>query len=147
MPGNLKILPRDVEKMCRLAPIEKGNFIKCRRIRASRVARAKTLVSGIVQSVITRQALFDTGGTPTICEREFFLSISNLPTDYIIESRLLFEAKNRGLNVYRPKISYGERPFGQSHWQRGIKSEIRLMRAICEDSIKIRKAIKSRVPG
>jgi glycosyltransferase involved in cell wall biosynthesis len=146
MPGNLKILPKDVEKMCRQTPIEKGNFIKCRRIRTSRVARAKTLVSGIVQSFITRQALFDTGGTPTICEREFFLSLKNVPTDYIIESRLLSEAKTRGLKIYRPRISYGERPFGESHWQRGIKSEIRLMRAICKDSINIRKGIMSRVP-
>ena len=141
MPGNLKILPRDVDEMLLGAPIIGGNFIKCRRIRNSYIARAKTLFAGLVQSVISGQALFDTGGTPTICERKFFLSIPDLPTDYILESRILFEAKTRGLHIHRPKISYGERRFGQSHWQRGIKSEIRLMIAISKDSIKIRRSL------
>jgi glycosyltransferase involved in cell wall biosynthesis len=142
MPGNLKILPKNVEEMVKNISFTPNIFVKCRRIRSSKLARTKTFLAGLVQSIISGQYLFDTGGTPTICKRDFFLGITDLPTDYIIESRILFEAKSQGLGILRPKIEYGERRFGESHWQRGLRTELRLMKAISKDSIYIRRKRK-----
>lgn len=130
MPGNLKIKPIDVEKLVASTSLESGTFVKCHRLRNSKSAKMKTFIAGLIQSVLTRKNLFDTGGTPTICERNFVLSLRNLPTDFVIESRMLFEARNHGLIVTRPWIPYGERIFGSSHWQQGIASEFSLMRKI-----------------
>jgi glycosyltransferase involved in cell wall biosynthesis len=130
MPGNLKIKPSDVEKIVSNIELNPKTFIKCHRIRNSRSAKLKTLAAGVIQSVVTGKNLLDTGGTPTICERSFVLSLRNLPTDYVLESRMLFEARKHKLKIVRPSIPYGERVYGSSHWQRGLRSEIALMHKI-----------------
>ena len=130
MPGNLKILPPDVESLIESIEIKTGTLIKCHRKRKSISAKLKTFSAGLIQSTLTRSLMFDTGGTPTICEKDFFEGILDLPDDYVIESRVLFEARKLGMNVLRPQIPYGERKFGASHWQKGLKSEIALMKSI-----------------
>jgi glycosyltransferase involved in cell wall biosynthesis len=130
MPGNLKIKPADVEKLVAGLNLKSGTFIKCHRLRNSKSAKLKTFVAGFIQSVLTKSNLFDTGGTPTICERNFILPLTNLPTDFVFESRILFEARNNNLYIERPWIPYGERVYGSSHWQKGLRSELSLMRKI-----------------
>lgn len=139
MPGNLKIQPKDVKMLVNNLDFRPKLFVKCHRRRASKVARIKTFIAGLTQSLLTGKNLFDTGGTPTICERKFFLTLVDLPADYVIESRMLFEARRHKLQIERPTIAYGERLFGQSHWQRGIRSEAMLMKAIVLDSLGARK--------
>ena len=143
MPGNLKIQPRDVKKLIDELQFRPNLFIKCRRVRSSRIAKLKTFTAGLIQSSLTGQNLFDTGGTPTICEKRFILKLMNLPNDYVIESRILYEARIHKLQILRPSIPYGKRIFGQSHWQRGIRSEARLMKAIISDSLGARKRNRS----
>ena len=130
MPGNLKIKPADVEKLVASLTFKPGTFTKCHRLRKSKSAKIKTLIAGLIQSVLTKSNLFDTGGTPTICERNFILGLANLPTDFVFESRTLFEARNKNLFIERPWIPYGERVYGSSHWQKGLRSELALMRKI-----------------
>jgi polyisoprenyl-phosphate glycosyltransferase len=144
MPGNLKILPKDVDSLIRSIRFRPNLLIKCHRRRKSIVARIKTFIAGLMQSLLTGKSLFDTGGTPTICERSFVLKLKDLPTDYILESRMLFEARLNNLVVERPLIPYGERIYGQSHWQRGLRSEARLMRAIIVDSFQSHKRIRKK---
>lgn len=143
MPGNLKIQPKDVTKLVNDLNYRPNLFVKCHRRRNSRIARIKTFIAGLIQSILTGKNLFDTGGTPTICEKKFFLSLRDLPVDYIIESRMLFEARTHKLQIERPTIAYGERLYGHSHWQRGIKSEAKLMKGIVIDSLGARRRKRS----
>lgn len=130
MPGNLKIQPVDVEKLVSNLYLEPQTFVKSRRKRKSRSAKIKTFFAGVIQSLLTGRNLFDTGGTPTICEKDFILKLDGLPSDYVIESRMLFEARKHKMKVIRPTIPYGERVHGSSHWQKGVRSEIALMHKI-----------------
>ena len=139
MPGNLKIQPKDVSSLVNNLEYQPNLFVKCHRRRASKIAQTKTFIAGLVQSLLTGENLFDTGGTPTLCQKKFFLSLRDLPTDYVIESRMLYEARAHRMRIVRPEIPYGERVFGNSHWQRGIKSEARLMKAITLDSLRVRR--------
>lgn len=143
MPGNLKIQPKDVDMLVEKVDFRTNLFIKCHRRRISQTAKMKTFTAGLIQSLITWKNLFDTGGTPTICEKSFFVNLKNLPGDYIIESRILYEARLHKLLIERPVIPYGERKFGSSHWQRGLKSEVMLMKAIILDSFGARIRTRS----
>jgi hypothetical protein len=76
--------------------------------------------------------MFDTGGTPTICERSFITSMVSPPTDYVFESYVLYKSRKSGKKVIRPRIKYGQRKYGKSHWQSGFAAELKLMKLIIQ---------------
>jgi hypothetical protein len=76
----------------------------------------------------------DSGGTPTICPKRFIESLKSPPTDYLFESYILHQAQLRKISIQRPAINYGQRKYGQSHWQRGIRSEVKLLILIWQNS-------------
>jgi polyisoprenyl-phosphate glycosyltransferase len=134
MPGNLKVKPADVIDMVSRIELRADSFIKASRSRRELLPRLKTFIAGLVQSILVKKKMFDSGGTPTLCSREFVLGLVSPPTDYVFESFIYFKAQTGGLNVVRPKVPYGQRMFGQSHWQRGLKSEVNLMKLIWKSS-------------
>ncbi len=134
MPGNLKIDPREVVQILELNLTAEVEFLKARRVSRRWVPRTKTFIAGMAQSLLLRTRLFDTGGTPTVCKRSFFSDLKDIPTDYVFESYIYFQARKKRLQIKRPEIHYGERSFGQSHWQRGLRSEIQLLRKILKSS-------------
>jgi glycosyltransferase involved in cell wall biosynthesis len=134
MPGNLKVDPREVVKIFSQQKLERNGLYKARRTGRSLSARYKTILAGLIQSAILKSNMFDSGGTPTVCHKEFILGLENPPNDYVFESFILYSAKEAGMKIVRPKVTYGHRKFGQSHWQRGIHSEIVLMRKIWNSS-------------
>jgi len=130
MPGNLKIDPLDVPNFISQINFDPNSLIKARRVGRTIVSSSKTLFAGMVQTIMLRKNMLDTGGTPTVCTREFIERLLDPPKDYIFESFILHSARSSKLNVQRPKINYGKRMFGQSHWQNGLTAEMALMRDI-----------------
>ena len=78
--------------------------------------------------------MLDTGGTPTFIKKHFFDQIKNAPNDYVFESFVLFKARQLKLRIDRPKVLYGNRMFGKSHWQRGLNAELNLLKDIVQQS-------------
>jgi glycosyltransferase involved in cell wall biosynthesis len=136
MPGNLKVNPRELLYLESLILEGDADLIKASRTGRSFAPRTKTLLAGLMQSILVRKLIFDSGGTPTFLRREHLSFLRNSPSDYIFESYIYFMAKKSKLRILRPGVPYGERPFGQSHWQRGFKSEIKLLSRMFTESRK-----------
>ena len=134
MPGNLKIDPSDLVNFLIKVSFQPNLFIKALRVGRKPSARLKSYVSGLVQSLLLREKMMDTGGTPTICEKRFVTALNNPPMDYVFESYVYFAAIRAELYIQRPKIHYGARLFGNSHWQNGLRAEVSLMRKIVSDA-------------
>jgi glycosyltransferase involved in cell wall biosynthesis len=130
MPGNLKVDPREVASTFDCLELGEGEMFKSSRSGRTMSEYIKTWMAGLFQSIMLGVTMFDSGGTPTICTRKFVDSFNNPPTDYVFESFVLYRARKIGMRIKRPKIHYGKRSFGSSHWQRGLKSEIKLLYAI-----------------
>ncbi len=134
MPGNLKIDPRDIPIFVKDFSYAPTSLLKATRIGRSTTANFKTFLAGFIQSILLKKKMLDTGGTPTICHRDFILSLQNPPTSYVFESFILYMARKKRITVIRPKIHYGQRLFGTSHWQNGLNAEFKLMREILVSS-------------
>jgi glycosyltransferase involved in cell wall biosynthesis len=136
MPGNLKVHPRE---LFLLRPIIRSNnfdFIKANRKGRSFLANFKTFGVGLIQSLILRRMMFDTGGTPTFIKKSLLYVLEDAPDDYVFESYVLFKARRFKMRIKRPKVNYGNRIFGHSHWQRGMKAEFNLLINIVRQSKK-----------
>ena len=134
MPGNLKIDPRDAAAIAHETMITENEIIKCTRVRSGFLPKIKTLLAGLVQTILLRTRMFDKGGTPTFAYKSFINKMKNPPTDYVFESYVLFLARQNQFRIKRPKITYRQRKYGDSHWQRGIKSEVALLKKIIKSS-------------
>ena len=139
MPGNLKVNPQELSNYLTIFDFQPNTFVKAKRINRRRVDHLKTILAGLIQSSILGKNMIDTGGTPTICERQFLISLKNPPSDFVFESFTLFAARSKKLVVIRPPFTYGQRKFGRSHWQRGFKSEMNLMIRIIRSCLSWRK--------
>lgn len=134
MPGNLKISPSDLPDFFTKFQLTPNTFVKAKRIGRPKIDLLKTRIAGVIQSLVLLRNMNDSGGTPTICRKDFISQLDNWPKDYVFESYVLFMAKERKLEIVRPPIHYGSRKFGNSHWQSGFKAEIRLMLSIIQQS-------------
>ena len=127
MPGNLKVHPKELNKIDAIIQLNQYEFIKGARVGRDFKSRIKTSIAGVIQSLVLRKNMLDTGGTPTFITRNYIKHLELSPNDYVFESFVLFTAHKYKLRKVRPKIIYGNRIYGSSHWQRGLKSEIKLM--------------------
>jgi glycosyltransferase involved in cell wall biosynthesis len=139
MPGNLKVNPSDLAKFLDEFRFEPHTFAKAKRVNRKKPDQLKTFIAGAIQSIILGQNMIDTGGTPTVCEKSFLTSLIEPPKDFVFESFTLYAARIRKLHIVRPPFPYGQRVYGHSHWQRGLKSEIDLMIQIIHECLKWKK--------
>jgi hypothetical protein len=134
MPGNLKVDPGEVAVMISKIVLDPNLVVKASRSGRKLSPRFKTFFAGAIQSLLLKTNMLDSGGTPTFCSRKFIVDLRNPPNDYVFESFILYKARKAKMKIVRPKVIYGTRVFGQSHWQRGLRSEILLLKRIFEES-------------
>jgi polyisoprenyl-phosphate glycosyltransferase len=130
MPGNMKVLPTRLHGFIQLlVPPNKMAIAKAYRKGRRLIPRLKTGLSSLLQSAASLRIIRDSGGTPTAIHRsnKIFDLILDGPPDYCFESFVMFVAKSSRVPIIRVAVPYGDRLMGQSHWQRGLGSEIFLM--------------------
>jgi hypothetical protein len=133
MPGNYKVRPKSLVNLS--SKINKENKLEV--FKATRSGRTisenlKTLAVGLATSLYFGTNIMDSGGTPTLVSSELVEIFKAGPDDYSFEAFLLFTSQKLNLKIQRAPIEYGLRIHGNSHWQSGFKSEIKLFLRIIE---------------
>ena len=54
-------------------------------------------------------------------------NISNSPDDFLFDIFIYYYSIVFGFKTKRPKVAYKKRLHGKSHWQKGLKSEFKLL--------------------
>ena len=127
MPGNYKVRPIELVKINDFfenSPTQV--FFKAHRVARSKTAALKTLIGNGIISAIFLRNIQDSGGTPTIIHRNYRAILFSGPDDFSFEAYCLYVASAKKWKICRLDINYLERAHGKSHWQKGMKSEIKL---------------------
>lgn len=127
-PLNLKVGFTDVSRVAKKLEHNGAFLTKAFRSERAFIDNLKTFASGLVHTIISRENLFDSGGTPTFTNMRKEILAANLPGGYEFELAVLLLARVNNWRVVRPKVRYAKRKFGVSHWQDGLLSELRLFR-------------------
>ena len=129
MPCNLKVSPFDVVNFIQEIKVPNKNYLyKATRSERPFVDKIKTLLFSLVQSILLRSFIYDSGGTPTLVNRKFFENHDFFPDDYTFETYVMLKAKYSNLKIKRLKVKYGKRKYGVSHWQNGLMTEINFIK-------------------
>ena len=127
MPGNYKVRPSELIKISdHFENLTTQVFFKAHRIARSKTAALKTLIGNGIISALFLRNIQDSGGTPTIIHRNYRTVLFSGPDDFSFEAYCLYVARVKKWKIIRLDINYLERVHGQSHWQKGMKSEIKL---------------------
>ena len=124
MPCNLKVSPSDAVGFINKIKEPNSTYLyKALRSERPKVDYLKTVLFSIIQSILLRTFINDSGGTPTAVHKSFFNKIDLFPDDYTFETYVLIKGKMLSKTV-RIKVKYGLRKYGKSKWQNGLLTEI-----------------------
>jgi glycosyltransferase involved in cell wall biosynthesis len=82
---------------------------------------------GIFCSALFRTPLYEINAQPTVMKRSLFESWVNPPADFSLDLFSLVVAKRAKADIRRSKFYFGDRFVGQSSWNFGFKSRIKMI--------------------
>ena len=127
MPGNMKINPIDAYDFVKNINLDKKNvYIKAQRTNRPFIDSLKTKIFGLAASLYFNIYIYDAGGTPNVVHKDFFKLSEFMPIDFSFDVFVYYYFKVNNLVINRPKIRYTKRLYGNSHWQKGLISELKL---------------------
>ena len=98
-------------------------------IRSGRTFMERLLSAGMgaVCSLLFRTSLIEINAQPTIMKKELFKSWVNPPLDFCLDLYSLLIAKKRKVTILRSKFYFSKRASGQSTWNFGLTSRIKMI--------------------
>ncbi len=126
MPGNLKIDPLNLVNYLETTELKDDEFVKFKRVHRKVIPKTKTLLFGIITSLIFGKLVNDVGGVPCVASTESLRKIKYSPYNFLFDVFIYLYYKNIK-KIKRPKIPYTERLHGTSHWQVNLFAEVGLL--------------------
>lgn len=101
-----------------------------------------TLGMSIFETLLLTKPLWDINAQPTLFSRSFFESWQDPPSDFSLDLYAYYQARCKGLSVYRFPVKFGERAHGVSHWNINWGAKWKFIRRTIEFSFKLRNKEK-----
>ncbi len=139
--ADMQVLPNDLRKIFNLVLLSGSNeniFVKGRRLKRTFIDHIFTIGQSIFSSLIFLNIMHDIGATPVIFSKSLISNFDEMPNDFSIEVFTYLIAKRKKFQVKKSKIVFHDREKGNSSWNKGLISRIKLSLIIIKSSILIR---------
>ena len=139
--ADLQFSPKEITKAIEYLKQNKYQtdiFIKGKRCKRPFVDRMFTFGMSIYETLILHKTLWDINAQPTIFSREFMQELKNPPFDFSLDLYVYYIAKKKNMKIYRYKVIQHPRQEGESSWNNGIKSRIKLIKRVIGYSKKLK---------
>ena len=93
------------------------------------------------ETLLLRKHMWDINAQPTMFSRKFFETWRVPPDDFALDLYAYYEAKSQSIKVRRFPVEFGERVYGQSHWNVDWKSKWKFIQRTVSYSLKLRKRV------
>lgn len=97
----------------------------------------------IIESFMFKRILYDINAQPTLLHRSLYEIMIDLPNDFSIDLYSYVIAKKEDVEIYRINVNFLKRTYGQSSWNSGFKSILKMSTHTIQYSMKLRKIIDS----
>ena len=98
-----------------------------------------TAAMSVFEMLLLGQKFWDINAQPTIFHLVFFLTWRSPPYDFSLDLFAYYMARKGGLNIKRFPVYFGERAYGQSHWNISWKSKMKFIRRTIAFSVELRR--------
>jgi glycosyltransferase involved in cell wall biosynthesis len=100
-----------------------------------------SLNMSIFESVMFRDFIYDINAQPTVFRKDFLNKLDHIPDDFSIDLYSYVLAKKFKLKIVRFRVNFIKRKYGQSTWNFGIISLIKMSVRTINYSILLRKSL------
>lgn len=119
-------------------------FIKGNRQNRPLSDRFFTFGMGVFESLYLGANLRDINAQPTCISKEFFDTWGNPPHDFSLDLYAYYMAAKNGLRISRVKVVQSERLEGESSWNTGMASRIKLIKRTLSYSRVLKRELKQK---
>jgi glycosyltransferase involved in cell wall biosynthesis len=103
------------------------DFFKGMRLGRTKAERLFSVGMGTICSLLFRTSLVEINAQPTIMKKDLYDSWINPPTDFSLDLYSLLIAKKGKVTIQRSKFQFSKRASGQSTWNFGFASRVRMI--------------------
>lgn len=138
--------PLDVLKAFELIQVNNFSqdlFIKGLRKKRSIFDLFFTIGMSIFETFYLKKILWDINAQPTIFHKSFFTKWQRPPHDFSLDLYAFYMAKKFEIRIKRFSVLFPKRMHGQSSWNTGLKSKIKLIKRTIKFSIALKKEYKN----
>lgn len=100
-----------------------------------------TIGMSIFETVLLGQPMWDINAQPTLFSRSFFESWRDAPHDFSLDLYSYYQARKKGLVIYRYPVLFGKRAHGHSHWNINWAAKRKFIRRTIEFSLHLRRTL------
>jgi glycosyltransferase involved in cell wall biosynthesis len=116
-------------------------FVKGQRYGRPLMDSVFTVGMSLFETLLLAKPMWDINAQPTMFPRGFFDQWSSPPDDFSLDLYAYYQAKTKGLKVYRFAVKFGERAHGVSHWNVNWSAKWKFIRRTIAFSIQLKKKI------
>lgn len=116
-----------------------SQYIKGKRVKRKFFQNFVSLNMSIFESLIFRTFLYDINAQPTLFYRNFINNLDALPDDFSIDLYSYVIAKKSKLKISRFQVDFINRSYGESTWNSGFNSIVKMSVRTLKYSILLRR--------
>lgn len=120
-----------------------AKYVKGLRQRRSFLENFISFNMSVIESFIFKRILYDINAQPTLLHRSLYEVMIDLPNDFSIDLYSYVIAKKEGVEIYRLNVNFLRRSYGQSSWNSGFKSILKMSTRTILYSVNLRNKIDS----
>jgi len=143
--ADLQLPPEAILEMIKILDLSENPeqlFIKGSRKNRPLSDRFFTFGMGVFESLYLGVKLRDINAQPTCIPKAFFDSWSDPPHDFSLDLYAYYMAVKNGLSVQRVNVLQSERVAGESSWNKGMGSRVKLIKRTISYSRVLKKGLK-----
>jgi glycosyltransferase involved in cell wall biosynthesis len=119
----------------------KDIFVKGRRYGRPLADVIFTIGMSLFETLLLVKPMWDINAQPTMFSYKFFESWNSPPDDFSLDLYAYYQAKTKGLQIYRFPVKFGERAHGVSHWNVNWAAKWKFIRRTIDFSLQLKKRI------
>jgi len=130
LPGSMRVDPLVVPTMVRVLEARHDHgtaFARGRRIGRQGSTQRRSWLAGHVLALIGGGPFTQQGGTPTVVPAGALPALLDGPDNVEYEMHALTVLLRADLGFEKIPVAFWERPRGQSHWNKGVLTQVRLL--------------------
>jgi glycosyltransferase involved in cell wall biosynthesis len=102
-----------------------------------------TVGMSVFETLLLRAPLWDINAQPTLFSRKFFEQWMNPPHDFALDLYAYYQARRKGVPVYRFPVRFGRRAHGLSHWNVNWAAKRRFITRTVQFSVALRREMRA----
>lgn len=95
----------------------------------------------VFESILFRTPLYDINAQPTIFHKDLINFMKNIPNDFSIDLYTYVIARQSEFKISRFQVNFVKRQFGQSSWNSGLGSILRMSARTIKYSLNLRRQL------